>query len=113
DDQSIYGWRGAKIENIQQFDSDFADAEIIRLEQNYRSTANILKAANSVIANNAERLGKELWTEGAEGEPISLYAAFNEHDEARYVVETIEDALRKDGLKRSEIAILYRSNAQS
>ncbi|WP_010487765.1 DNA helicase II [Pseudomonas sp. S9] len=113
DDQSIYGWRGAKIENIQQFSSDFADAEIIRLEQNYRSTAGILKAANALIDNNQGRLGKGLWTEDADGEPISLYAAFNEHDEARYVVESIEDALRKDGLKRSEIAILYRSNAQS
>jgi DNA helicase-2/ATP-dependent DNA helicase PcrA len=113
DDQSIYGWRGAKIENIQQFSADFADAEVIRLEQNYRSTAGILKAANALIANNQGRLGKELWTEDGDGEPINLYAAFNEHDEARYVVETIADALRKDGLKRSEIAILYRSNAQS
>ena len=113
DDQSIYGWRGAKIENIQQFSTDFADAEMIRLEQNYRSTAGILKAANALIANNQGRLGKELWTEDDDGEPINLYSAFNEHDEARYVVETIEDALRKDGLKRSEIAILYRSNAQS
>lgn len=113
DDQSIYGWRGAKIENIQQFDSDFADAEIIRLEQNYRSTANILNAANALIANNQGRLGKELRTDVGDGDLISLYAAFNEHDEARYVVETIEDALRKDGIKRSEIAILYRSNAQS
>ena len=113
DDQSIYGWRGAKIENIQQFGDDFKDSEIIRLEQNYRSTAGILKAANALIANNQGRLGKELWTEDGDGEPISLYAAFNEHDEARYVVESIEDALRKDGLKRSEIAILYRSNAQS
>jgi DNA helicase-2/ATP-dependent DNA helicase PcrA len=113
DDQSIYGWRGAKIENIQQFEGDFADAEVIRLEQNYRSTAGILKAANALIANNQGRLGKELWTEDGDGEPINLYSAFNEHDEARYVVETIEDALRKDGLKRSEIAILYRSNAQS
>ncbi|MDP3816119.1 DNA helicase II [Pseudomonas sp.] len=113
DDQSIYGWRGAKIENIQQFSDDFADAEVIRLEQNYRSTAGILKAANALIANNQGRLGKELWTEDGDGEPISLYSAFNEHDEARYVVESIEDALRKDGRKRSEIAILYRSNAQS
>lgn len=113
DDQSIYGWRGAKIENIQQFSSDFPDTQLIRLEQNYRSTASILKAANALIANNNGRLGKELWTEGSDGEPISLYAAFNEHDEARYVVESIEAALRKDGLKRSEIAILYRSNAQS
>ncbi|WP_079204006.1 MULTISPECIES: DNA helicase II [Pseudomonas] len=113
DDQSIYGWRGAKIENIHQYSRDFPAAETVRLEQNYRSSAGILKAANALIANNQGRLGKELWTEDGDGEPISLYAAFNEHDEARYVVETIEDALRKDGLKRSEIAILYRSNAQS
>ncbi|MCU1719198.1 DNA helicase II [Pseudomonas sp. 5P_3.1_Bac2] len=113
DDQSIYGWRGAKIENIREFSDDFADAQIIRLEQNYRSTAGILKAANALIANNQGRLGKELWTEDDDGEPLNLYAAFNEQDEARYVVESIEDALRKDGLKRSEIAILYRSNAQS
>ncbi|MBM7063402.1 DNA helicase II [Pseudomonas sp. UL073] len=112
DDQSIYGWRGAKIENIQQFSSDFPDCELIRLEQNYRSTAGILKAANALIANNQGRLGKELWTEDGDGEPIALYAAFNEHDEARYVVESIESALRK-GLARREIAILYRSNAQS
>lgn len=113
DDQSIYGWRGAKIENIQQFGDDFAGTEDIRLEQNYRSTGTILKAANALIANNSGRLGKELWTDGVDGEPITLYSGFNEHDEARYIVETIEDALRKDGLKRSEIAILYRSNAQS
>ncbi|WNW12550.1 DNA helicase II [Pseudomonas sp. DTU_2021_1001937_2_SI_NGA_ILE_001] len=112
DDQSIYGWRGARIENIQQYSSDFPDTEVIRLEQNYRSTASILKAANGLIVNNSGRLGKELWTDGGDGEPISLYAAFNEHDEARYVVETIESAL-KTGLSRSEIAILYRSNAQS
>lgn len=113
DDQSIYGWRGAKIENIHQYSSDFPDAQTIRLEQNYRSTASILKAANALIVNNSGRLGKELWTDGGDGEAIALYAAFNEHDEARYVVETIEDALRKNGLTRSEIAILYRSNAQS
>ncbi|WP_349568829.1 DNA helicase II [Azotobacter salinestris] len=112
DDQSIYGWRGARIENIQQFCQDFPAAETIRLEQNYRSTGSILKAANALIANNQGRLGKELWTEGADGEPIGLYAAFNEHDEARYVVESIRQAL-KDGLAHSEIAILYRSNAQS
>ena len=112
DDQSIYGWRGAKIENIYQYSEDFPDAVTIRLEQNYRSTAGILKAANALIANNTGRLGKELWTDGGEGEAINLYAAFNEHDEARYVVETIESAL-KTGLARSDIAILYRSNAQS
>lgn len=113
DDQSIYGWRGAKIENIQQFSSDFANTQSIRLEQNYRSTATILKAANALIDNNQGRLGKELWTDGDEGEPISLYSAYNEHDEARYIVECIEQALRKEDVTRSEIAILYRSNAQS
>ena len=113
DDQSIYGWRGARIENIQQFGTDFSDAQLIRLEQNYRSTASILQAANGLIANNNGRLGKELWTAGNQGEPITLYAAFNEQDEARYVMEAINQALRDDGLARSDIAILYRSNAQS
>ncbi|MDF0733407.1 DNA helicase II [Pseudomonas entomophila] len=112
DDQSIYGWRGAKIENIHQYTADFPDAELIRLEQNYRSTGGILKAANALIANNSGRLGKELWTDMGEGEPLTLYAAYNEHDEARYVVETIERFI-KDGNARSDIAILYRSNAQS
>lgn len=112
DDQSIYGWRGAKIENLQRYSADFADVQLIRLEQNYRSTGTILKAANALIANNSDRLGKELWTDGGEGEPLQLYAAYNEHDEARYVVEGIERAI-KEGLKRKEIAILYRSNAQS
>ncbi|WP_449430512.1 DNA helicase II [Pseudomonas putida] len=112
DDQSIYGWRGAKIENIHQYTADFPDAEMIRLEQNYRSTSGILKAANALIANNSGRLGKELWTDMGEGEPLTLYAAYNEHDEARYVVETIE-SLIKQGSSRNEIAILYRSNAQS
>lgn len=112
DDQSIYGWRGARIENIQQFQTDYPNAEMIRLEQNYRSTATILKAANALIGNNAGRLGKELWTDGNEGEPIALYAGFNEQDEARFIVERIEQGIR-GGLSRSEIAILYRSNAQS
>lgn len=112
DDQSIYGWRGAKIENIHQYTADFPDAEMIRLEQNYRSTGGILKAANALIVNNTGRLGKELWTDMGEGEPLTLYAAYNEHDEARYVVETIE-SLVKQGNARNEIAILYRSNAQS
>src|SRR5690554_1483509 len=112
DDQSIYGWRGAKIENLQRYGEDFPGVQLIRLEQNYRSTGTILKAANALIANNSDRLGKELWTDGGEGEPLLLYAAYNEHDEARYVVESIERAL-KEGLKRREIAILYRSNAQS
>ncbi|MEX2488162.1 MAG: DNA helicase II [Pseudomonadales bacterium] len=112
DDQSIYGWRGAKIENIQQFGKDFPDSETIRLEQNYRSTARILKAANSLIDQNAGRLGKELWTDGNEGDAINLYAAYNEIDEARYIVERIGQ-WQKDGNLYSEAAILYRSNAQS
>lgn len=112
DDQSIYGWRGAKIENIQQYQRDFPNARLVRLEQNYRSTQLILKAANSVIANNQGRLGKELWTEGDEGEPISLYAAFNEQDEANYIADTIASWVSEGNL-RSECAILYRSNAQS
>ncbi|MEX2468688.1 MAG: DNA helicase II, partial [Pseudohongiellaceae bacterium] len=112
DDQSIYGWRGARIENIQQFSSDFPGAEIIRLEQNYRSTANILKAANELIAHNQGRLGKNLWTEGAEGEPISLYAAFNEQDEARFIVDRLQDWFNA-GNRRRDAAVLYRSNAQS
>ncbi|WP_428244144.1 DNA helicase II [Gynuella sp.] len=112
DDQSIYGWRGAKVENIQQFSKDYPDTEIIRLEQNYRSTATILKAANAVIDNNSGRLGKELWTTGEEGDPIDVYAAFNEIDEARYLAEQIEQLLEQ-GENALDVAILYRSNAQS
>ncbi len=112
DDQSIYGWRGAKIENIHQYSRDFKPAEMYRLEQNYRSTANILNAANDLIANNTDRLGKELWTEDAEGELIQVYSAFNEIDEANYVVDNIQQRIN-EGYKRSECAILYRSNAQS
>lgn len=112
DDQSIYGWRGARIENIQQFNVDFIDADIIRLEQNYRSTSNILKAANKLIENNQGRLGKSLWTEDGDGEQISLYEAFNEQDEARFVVDRIQDWFNS-GNRRTDSAILYRSNAQS
>lgn len=112
DDQSIYGWRGAKIENIQSFNTDFEDTDIIRLEQNYRSTSTILNAANKLIANNQGRLGKNLWTEGSEGEPISLYEAFNEQDEARFIVDRLQD-WSNQGNRRSDAAILYRSNAQS
>ena len=112
DDQSIYGWRGARIENIQNFDKDFADADLVRLEQNYRSTANILNAANKLIAKNSGRLGKELWTEDKEGEKISLYGAFNEQDEARFIVSQIEKWVNS-GNRHTEAAILYRSNAQS
>ena len=112
DDQSIYGWRGARIENIQNLPEHFPGADTIRLEQNYRSTQTILKAANAVIQNNRGRLGKELWTEGKEGENISLYAAFNEQDEARFIVGQIQKWIEQGNL-RSESAILYRSNAQS
>lgn len=112
DDQSIYGWRGANVENIQHFLRDFPEANTIRLEQNYRSTGNILKAANAVIDNNQGRLGKKLWTEDAEGEAISLYAGFNELDEARFIVARIKEWSDK-GDALSDCAILYRNNAQS
>lgn len=112
DDQSIYGWRGAKIENIQQFSQDFPKADVVKLEQNYRSTKNILDAANSVINNNSGRLGKTLFTEGDAGDKVSLYAGFNEQDEARFIVDQIENWCRK-GNKKESCAILYRSNAQS
>jgi DNA helicase-2/ATP-dependent DNA helicase PcrA len=112
DDQSIYGWRGAKIENIQRFSEDFAPVRTVRLEQNYRSTGTILEAANAVISQNFKRLGKELWTAGEQGEPITLYAGFNEQDEARFIVEQVEEWV-SGGNDRSSSAILYRSNAQS
>ncbi len=112
DDQSIYGWRGAKIENIQRFEREFADSRTIRLEQNYRSTGAILKAANAVIANNQERMGKNLWTDGNDGEPISIYAAFNEQEEARFIAARISDWYQQ-GNAYSDCAVLYRSNAQS
>jgi len=112
DDQAIYGWRGARVENVHFFLRDFPSAKTIRLEQNYRSTGNILAAANAVIAHNPDRLGKELWTEGAAGTPIELYAAYNEQDEARYVIDRVREYVAADG-KPSDIAILYRSNAQS
>ena len=112
DDQSIYGWRGAKVENIQRFAEDFAGTVTVRLEQNYRSTETILEAANGLISRNAGRLGKNLWTEGERGDPITLYAGFNEQDEARYIVEQAETWC-DDGNPRRSVAILYRSNAQS
>jgi len=112
DDQAIYGWRGAKVENVQQFLKDFPGARTIKLEQNYRSTSNILKAANSVIARNGGRLGKQLWTAGDDGERIALYAAYNEQDEARFVIERIREYVAEHGSAK-DCAILYRSNAQS
>ena len=112
DDQSIYGWRGAQIENLQRFQKDFPGTHVIRLEQNYRSTGAILRAANALIAHNADRMGKNLWTDGRDGEPIQLYTAYNEQDEARYVLDRIGQWVDQ-GNRRSEVAILYRSNAQS
>ena len=112
DDQSIYGWRGARIENIHNFEKDFRNTQVIRLEQNYRSTGTILKAANALIEENKSRLGKELWTDSADGDLILYYSAYNEKDEARFVVDRIE-AWVADGRSRNEVAVLYRSNAQS
>ena len=112
DDQSIYRWRGARVENLQTFRRDFPLAKLVKLEQNYRSTGTILEAANALIANNSGRLGKNLWTSGNKGELIKLYAAFNERDEAEFVLQRIKDWVAGGGLRR-DIAILYRSNAQS
>ncbi|MCB1919291.1 MAG: DNA helicase II [Candidatus Competibacteraceae bacterium] len=112
DDQCVYGWRGSKVENIQRFSTDFPGAQTLRLEQNYRSTGVILQAANALIAHNARRLGKNLWTDAGDGDPVRIYAAFNEVDEARFVAERIRQWTENGG-QRQETAILYRSNAQS
>lgn len=112
DDQSIYGWRGAKVENIEKFTLEFPSVSTIRLEQNYRSTKTILEASNTLIANNTERMGKELWTDGAEGELISVYSAYNELDEARFAVNKIKEWQDKGGAL-VDSAMLYRNNAQS
>jgi DNA helicase-2/ATP-dependent DNA helicase PcrA len=112
DDQSIYRWRGARVENLNQFRRDYPQAVLYKLEQNYRSSGTILKAANALIANNAGRLGKNLWTSGADGDRVKLYAAFNERDEADFVVNRIREWVDRGGARR-EVAVLYRSNAQS
>ena len=112
DDQSIYRWRGARIENLQRFREDFPQAQLLRLEQNYRSSASILAAANALITHNSGRLGKTLWTHGARGEPVKVYAAYNERDEADFVVTRILEWGQRGGARR-DAAILYRSNAQS
>ncbi|HWJ37053.1 MAG TPA: DNA helicase II [Steroidobacteraceae bacterium] len=112
DDQSIYRWRGARVENLNQFRRDYPQAVLYKLEQNYRSTGTILKAANALIANNGGRLGKNLWTSGEDGDRVKLYAAFNERDEADFVVNRIREWVDRGGLRR-EVAVLYRSNAQS
>lgn len=112
DDQSIYRWRGARVEHIHQFQHDFPNAEVVKLEQNYRSTGTILNAANAVIKNNPSRMGKNLWTEGVDGEPIRVYSAFNERDEAEFIVGRLRE-WSDQGNPRADSAILYRSNAQS
>jgi DNA helicase-2/ATP-dependent DNA helicase PcrA len=112
DDQSIYGWRGANVQNISHFLRDYPTASTIKLEQNYRSTSNILNAANAVIGHNPDRLGKELWTDDSEGEKIALYAGFNDLDEARFIVSQIK-TYHEQGAALSDCAILYRNNAQS
>ncbi len=113
DDQSIYSWRGADIRNILEFERDYPDATVIRLEQNYRSTATILAAANAVVANNQGRKPKTLWTANAGGEAISRYYASDERDEARFVAGEIERVMREDHLSYSDFAVFYRTNAQS
>jgi DNA helicase II / ATP-dependent DNA helicase PcrA len=112
DDQSIYRWRGARVENLQKFRGDFPQAQLFKLEQNYRSSGAILETANALIAHNSERLGKQLWTSGARGEPVRLFCAYNERDEADFVLGRIQQWTAGGGARR-ECAILYRSNAQS
>ncbi len=112
DDQSIYSWRGARVENMQAFERDFPGVQLLKLQQNYRSTATILKAANKLIANNNARLGKDLWTDGEEGDLIGVYMAYNETDEARYVVDQLKQA-PNEGKAFADYAILYRVSAQS
>jgi DNA helicase-2/ATP-dependent DNA helicase PcrA len=112
DDQSIYRWRGARIEHLNRFRQDFPGTRIVKLEQNYRSTGTILKAANTLIAHNNGRIGKELWTASGEGAPIRLFGAYNEREEAQFIVERIRTWVAQ-GHRRSEAAVLYRSNAQS
>ena len=109
DDQSIYGWRGARSKNIQFFEDEFKNVEIFKLEQNYRSTNKILSVANSLISNNKERLGKNLWTESTEGSPVYIYEAYNGDDESNFIVEKIQEHISAGG-KRSDVALLYRSN---
>ncbi len=112
DDQSIYAFRGADVGNMRDFEREFKVANLIRLEQNYRSHGNILDAANAIIQNNPSRLGKNLWTEAGSGEPIRVHESYSDGDEARFIVEEVK-ALANEGHARSQIALLYRSNAQS
>src|SRR5690606_25391710 len=108
----IYGWRGARVEHVQHFLRDFPGASTIRLEQNYRSSGNILGAANAVIAHNPGRMGKKLWTDDGEGEAIDLYAAYSEIDEGDFIANRIRQWINEGG-RPGDCAVLYRSNAQS
>jgi DNA helicase II / ATP-dependent DNA helicase PcrA len=112
DDQSIYAFRGARVGNMRDFEQDFAVENIVKLEQNYRSHSNILDAANAIISHNKNRLGKNLWTSAGKGEPVRVYQAYNDLDEANFIVEEIQ-SLHRDGVALSQMAMLYRSNAQS
>ena len=112
DDQSIYRFRGAEVGNMRDFEREYAGDNVIRLEQNYRSHGNILTAANAIIKNNRERLGKNLWTDAGDGEPIRAFEAYSDLDEARFVVEEIRELVR-EGVSPTQVAVLYRSNAQS
>lgn len=113
DDQSVYGWRGADVQNILDFERDYPEAKVLKLEQNYRSTQRILKAANEVVSNNYNRKGKSLWTDNNEGDELILFKASNEHDEARYITNKIRSLSDTEGRPYSDFAILYRTNAQS
>ncbi len=112
DDQSIYGFRGARVGNMRDFETDFKVENIVKLEENYRSHSNILDAANAIISNNENRLGKNLWTSAGEGEPVRVYDAYNDNDEASFIVDEIK-MLHAEGIGLGDIALLYRSNAQS
>ena len=112
DDQSIYGFRGARVGNMRDFETDFKIQHIVKLEENYRSHSNILDAANAIISNNKNRLGKNLWTSAGKGEPVRIYEAYNDNDEAQFIVDEIK-MLHAEGAELGDIALLYRSNAQS
>src|SRR5208337_3725252 len=113
DDQSIYGWRGADIRNILDFEQDYPDARIIKLEQNYRSTQRILTVANSVIANNKGRKPKQLWTSNRVGDPVCCYEAVDERDEARFVLTMTERLRQAEEMQYRDCAVFYRTHAQS
>jgi len=112
DDQSIYGFRGANVGNLAEFEKEFSKGRVVRLEQNYRSQGNILDAANALISNNTKRLGKNLWTSAGQGDPLRVFEGESDADEARFVADEVA-ALHRDGMRLSDIAVLYRSNAQS